>query len=253
IQFKATAEQQSVFIGQVILLKNVTSFKELDLAKTNFIATISHELKTPIASLQMCIKLLEDNRVGNLNEEQQSILKTFTEETARLSKITNELLDLTQVESGNIKLKTEKVNPNDVLNFATEAVKFQLEKKHVKIITEAEENIPLIQADMDKTSWVLINLLTNAIRYSPENEKIIIRIFSKNNHVRFEVLDFGIGIETKHLNKLFNKFYQVPGTSSGTGLGLAISKEFIEAQGGEIGVSSEVGKGSSFYFSLNQA
>jgi NtrC-family two-component system sensor histidine kinase KinB len=252
IQYTATAEQKSVSIGQVILLKNVTSFKELDLAKTNFIATISHELKTPIASLQMCIKLLQDSRVGSLNVEQQNVLQTLTEETTRLSKITNELLDLTQVESGNIKLKTERVNPVDILNFATEAVKFQAERKHIKIITELNENVSSIQADMDKTSWVLINLLTNAIRYSPENEKIIVHVTEKNDRVQFEVQDFGIGVESKHLNKLFNKFYQVPGTSSGTGLGLAISKEFIEAQGGEIGVSSEVGKGSIFYFALNQ-
>lgn len=251
IQYTPTAESQSVSIGEVILLKNVTSFKELDLAKTNFIATISHELKTPIASQQMCIKLLQDSRVGNLNEEQQHIITTLSEETARLSKITNELLDLTQVESGNIKLKTEKVDPIDILNFATEAVKFQAERKHVKIVTEINGTVPSIQSDIDKTSWVLINLLTNAIRYSPENEKILIRIFPVNNHIRFEVRDFGIGIEPKNLDKLFHKFYQVPGTSSGTGLGLAISKEFIEAQGGEIGVTSEIGKGSTFYFTLN--
>lgn len=252
IHYTATAENEFVSIGQVLLLKNVTSYKELDLAKTNFIATISHELKTPIASMQMCIKLLQDNRVGALNSEQQDIAKTLAEETTRLSKITNELLDLTQVESGNIKLTLGKVLPFEIVNFAVEAVKFQSERKRVPILTEIEKDLPSIQADMDKTSWVLINLLTNAIRYSPENEKVIVKVFTKNGNVYFEVQDFGIGIESKHLDKLFDKFYQVPGTSSGTGLGLAISKEFIEAQGGKVGVRSEIGKGSIFYFQLSQ-
>ena len=252
IHYTATAENEFVSIGQVLLLKNVTSYKELDLAKTNFIATISHELKTPIASMQMCIKLLQDNRVGALNSEQQDIAKTLAEETTRLSKITNELLDLTQVESGNIKLTLGKVIPFEIVNFAVEAVKFQSERKRVPILTEIEKDLPAIQADMDKTSWVLINLLTNAIRYSPENEKVIVKVFAKNGNVYFEVQDFGIGIELKHLDKLFDKFYQVPGTSSGTGLGLAISKEFIEAQGGKVGVRSEIGKGSIFYFQLSQ-
>jgi NtrC-family two-component system sensor histidine kinase KinB len=251
IQYTATAENEFVSIGQVLLLKNITSYKELDLAKTNFIATISHELKTPIASLQMCIKLLRDDRVGALNLEQQDIAKTLAEETTRLSKITNELLDLAQVESGNIKLTLEKVLPVEILNFAMEAVKFQSERKRVTILTDIEKDLPTIQADMDKTTWVLINLLTNAIRYSPENEKLLVRVFTKNGNVYFEVQDFGIGIESKHLDKLFDKFYQVPGTSSGTGLGLAISKEFIEAQGGEVGVRSEIGKGSTFYFILH--
>ena len=114
--YKPTGEKETFNIGQVILLKNVTPYKQLDLAKTNFIATISHELKTPIASLQMCIKLLQDARVGSLNAEQQSILQTFNDETSRLSKLTNELLDLSQVETGNIKLDIKKTDPNHIVN-----------------------------------------------------------------------------------------------------------------------------------------
>ena len=139
IRYKPTGEKEIVNIGQVILLKNVTPYKQLDLAKTNFIATISHELKTPIASLQMCIKLLQDTRVGSLNAEQQSILQTFNDETSRLSKLTNELLDLSQVETGNIKLDIKKTDPKHILNVALEAVKFQSERKKVKIEVRAPE------------------------------------------------------------------------------------------------------------------
>lgn len=244
------AIKTDVTIGEVILLKNVTPFKELDLAKTNFIATISHELKTPIASLQMGIKLLHDNRVGNMNDEQKGIINTLSDETSRLSKLTHELLDLAQVETGNIKLNLQKVNPLDIINYALESVKFHAERKKVKIEINAADHLPAIKADKDKTTWVLVNLLTNAIRYSPENEKVILSCVAERDNVVFSVQDFGPGIEAKYVVRLFEKFFQVPGSPSGTGLGLAISKEFIEAQGGQIIVQSEPGKGSTFSFKL---
>ncbi len=250
ISYKPTGEKETVNIGEVILLKNITSYKELDLAKTNFIATISHELKTPIASLQMCVKLLQDKRVGTLNEEQESIIKTFNEEILRLSKITNELLDLSQVETGNIKLDIKQNDSNDIINLAIEAVKFQAERKNIKVSIDNPEKELFIHADADKTTWVLVNLLTNAIRYSPENGKIILACNAHNGKVNFSIKDFGPGIEKQFLHRLFEKFFQVPGTPTGTGLGLAISREFIEAQGGTVKVESEIGRGSEFSFSL---
>jgi two-component system, NtrC family, sensor histidine kinase KinB len=249
IRYKPTGEKETFNIGQVILLKNVTPYKQLDLAKTNFIATISHELKTPIASLQMCIKLLQDARVGSLNTEQQSILQTLNDETSRLSKLTNELLDLSQVETGNIKLDIKKTDPKHIVNVALEAVKFQSERKKVKVeVLTPEETFFL--GDADKTTWVLVNLLTNAIRYSPEDSRVILKCETQNGRMKFSIEDFGPGIEKQYLNRLFEKFFQVPGSASGTGLGLAISKEFIEAQGGIVSVESEIGRGSIFSFQL---
>jgi len=250
IHHTPTGETDTMKIGQVILLKNITSYKELDLAKTNFIATISHELKTPIASLQMCTRLLQDKRVGELNEEQHNIIRTLDDEVTRLSKITNELLDLSQVETGNIKLNIRKADAGDIIHLAAEAVKFQAERKHVAITVEPFSDIPSLQADLDKTTWVLVNFLTNAIRYSPENETVTVRCKSENGAIIFSVEDHGPGIEEKYLGRIFEKFFQVPGTPSGTGLGLAISKEFIEAQGGKIKVDSHIGKGSVFSFEL---
>lgn len=250
ISFKPTGENNPQQIGHVILLKNVTPYKELDLAKTNFIATISHELKTPIASLLMGISLLHDRRIGTLNEEQNDIVNTLDQEAARLSKITHELLDLAQVETGNIKLNLKNIQPEDVVHFALEAVKFHAERKKVEIKVETAPNLPKIKADMDKTAWVLVNLLTNAIRYSPENGTVVLTVSSVDEVVRFSVTDFGPGIEEKYVGRLFEKFFQVPGSPSGTGLGLTISKEFIEAQGGVIKVESEPGKGSTFGFDL---
>ncbi|HEY9005427.1 MAG TPA: ATP-binding protein [Ohtaekwangia sp.] len=250
IQYTPTGEKNIAMIGQVLLLRNVTPFKELDLAKTNFIATVSHELKTPIASLQMCTKLLQDKRVGELNTEQDSIVKTMNDEVTRLSKITHELLDLAQVETGNIRLNIQLTDPKDIIQYAREAVKFQAERKHVAIEIRIEQNIPSIQADVDKTTWVLVNLLTNAIRYSPESGRIVLQCHRQAGVVQFSVQDFGPGIDARFVGRLFEKFFQVPGTPSGTGLGLSISREFIESQGGKISVESDEGKGSVFSFTL---
>ncbi|NOT73563.1 MAG: HAMP domain-containing protein [Cyclobacteriaceae bacterium] len=250
IILKSTGEKDALPIGRVIMLKNVTPYKELDLAKTNFIATISHELKTPIASLMMGIKLLQDNRIGELNKEQVDIVITLNNETSRLSKISNELLDLAQVETGNIKLNIQPVVPDDIIRYAVEAVKFHAERKKVVISMEASSGLPSIKTDLDKTTWVLVNLLTNAIRYSPENGEVKLTCHQLVDTVVFSVKDFGPGIEKRYVTRLFEKFFQVPGSPSGSGLGLAISKEFIEAQGGRIEVESEPGKGSIFSFSL---
>ncbi len=254
ISITHTGEKKPVPIGIVILLKNITPFKELDLAKTNFIATISHELKTPIASLQMGAKLLQDPRVGALNDEQSRIVQTVSDETQRLMKITGELLDMAQVETGNIKLNLTSVPANDLIDQAYEAVKFQAEQRHIQLHVEISEKPAVVQADKDKTIWVLINFLTNAIRHSPENGEVFIRCVTEKERVKFSVKDSGMGIEPKHLEKIFDRFYRVPGSDpkKGTGLGLSICKEFIEAQRGTVAVQSELGKGSDFSFTLLQ-
>lgn len=241
-------------IGEVIVLRNITRFQELDVAKTNFIATISHELKTPISAVKMSLKLLNDKRVGELNEEQKQLISNISDDTDRLLKITTELLDLTQVESGKIQLYKQKVSPRSLIDMAVNATTFAAQQKHVSMEINADPSLPNADADPEKTSWVLINLVSNAIRYSPENDKIVISARPQNNQLVFSVKDFGKGIDKKYQDELFSRYYRVPDELSGTpgtGLGLAICKEFIEAQGGKIWVESEAGKGSEFSFSLN--
>jgi two-component system, NtrC family, sensor histidine kinase KinB len=250
VSYSPTGEKEAVDIGTVILLKNVTTYKEQDLAKTNFIATVSHELKTPIAALQMGVKLLQDTRVGALNDEQGNITRTLHDEILRLSRITHELLDLAQVETGNIKLDIRKTTPADIVRMAMEAVQLQAERKPVYLAHELDADLPPLLADADKTTWVLVNFLTNAIRYSPERGTILIRAERAGQHVRLSVHDNGPGIEARYKTRIFEKYFQVPGTPTGTGLGLAISKEFIEAQGGGVQVETERGKGSTFSFHL---
>jgi signal transduction histidine kinase len=239
-------------IGEVIVLRNITPFHELNEAKTNFIATVSHELKTPISAIKMSLKLLESSHTGTLNEDQLQLLESIKDDSNRLLKITGELLNMSQVETGNIQLNIQPCQPTDILQYAIEAVKVQAEQKQITLNINTAETLPNVKADKEKTAWVLINFLTNAIRYSHPNGEVTIYLKHNNNQVSFSVQDNGIGIENKYINKIFDRYFQVPGTNkSGTGLGLAISKEFIEAQGGTIHVESKYGEGSNFYFCLN--
>lgn len=251
ITIKPTGEDQTIDIGNVIILRNITIFKELDFAKTNFIATVSHELKTPISSIKLSLQLLEKAETGNINEDQKQLIESIKDDSQRLLKITGELLELSQLETGNIKLNMEKSNPYEIINYATEAVKVRADQKQIELVVETEQNLPYIKADSEKTAWVLINFLTNAITYSTENSKVIVKLKNENNQVVFQVIDTGKGIDNRYKTKVFDKYFQVPGSQkSGTGLGLAISKEFIEAQNGTIGVDSELGLGSTLYFIL---
>jgi len=239
--------------GSVFVLKNITQFKELDEAKTNFIATVSHELKTPLSSIKMSLKLLNDERVGSMNEEQVQLLTHIKEDSNRLLKITSELLDLSQVETGNLKLTFAITKPQDIVQYAIDAVKFQAEQKSIKLEINCDKNLPQVNADIQKTAWVLVNFLSNALRYSSEKSKVVIDVFQQDKFIQFSVQDYGKGIDEKYQKRLFERYFQVPTdgqNKSGSGLGLAISKDFIEAESGKIWVISAIGEGSKFCFSL---
>jgi NtrC-family two-component system sensor histidine kinase KinB len=246
-----TGEQKKVTIGHVIILRNVTSYKELDFAKTNFIATVSHEFKTPIASIKMSLQLLDNTKIGTVNDEQRNLLNSIKDDADRLLNITGELLNMTQVETGNIQLSIIPSKPKEIVSYAINATKNQADQKHIRLDLSCPENIADVLADSEKTAWVLTNLLSNAIRYSHENSSVSILISEIKNTIQFAVTDTGQGIAPQYTEKVFDRYFRIPGTKKeGTGLGLAISKEFIEAQGGKINVLSDLGAGSTFTISL---
>ena len=249
-----TGETRPRLVGHVIILRNVTVHKELDVAKTNFISTVSHEFKTPISSIKMSVQLLENDQIGSLNEEQRNLLDSIKDDAQRLLRITAELLNITQVESGNIKLSLLPTEPGEVLAYALEANKVPAEQKKITLDIDSPEGLPRILADSEKTAWVLNNLISNAIRYSYEHATVYISLRETQGGVEFSVRDTGQGIAPQYRERIFDRYFRVPGTrKEGTGLGLAISKEFIEAQGGKIELQSELGAGSTFTISFKQA
>ncbi|MFZ1583667.1 MAG: ATP-binding protein [Saprospiraceae bacterium] len=252
ISIVPTGEKDSILVGHVIFLRNVTSYKELDFAKTNFIATVSHELKTPISSIKLSLQLLENAEIGHLNDEQKNLVESIKDDATRLLKITGELLNMTQVESGNIQLSILPADPKEILLYAINATQTQADQKQIKFNIECPDSISKVQADNEKTAWVLTNLISNAIRYSYDNSTIYLSIIETKNNVQISVRDRGQGIAPQYKDKVFDRYFRVPGTKKeGTGLGLSISKEFIEAQGGQISVETEFGAGSKFSITLN--
>lgn len=251
ISIVPTGETTAKMVGHVIFLRNVTSYKELDFAKTNFIATVSHEFKTPIAAIKMSLQLLAMEKVGILNTEQKQLLESIGDDANRLLKITSELLNVTQIESGKMQLAIQPTPVHTLLQYAVKATHIQALEKQVQVHIPPQTHDILVQADYDKTAWVLTNLISNAIRYSYEYASVQIHIIEKPNSVEIMVQDTGQGIAPQYLDKIFNRYFKVPGTKKeGTGLGLAISKEFMEAQGGSIQVQSEFGAGSIFTISI---
>ena len=239
--------------GTVIMLKNITEFHKLDVAKTTFISTISHELKTPISAILMSQQLLADNRVGGLNQEQKELSDSIRENGERLLSITGELLNMTQVESGVLQLKPHITRPIELIDYAIKANQVQADKFHINIeVDYPKEKISKLYVDSEKIAWVLTNLLSNAIRYSSENDRVIIGALQQDeHHVMLYVQDFGRGIAPRYHDSIFERYFRVPGTKiQGSGLGLSISRDFVEAHNGTLTVESELGKGSKFVVSL---
>lgn len=240
--------------GNVIMLSNITRYKEVDNAKTNFISVVSHELKTPIAAIMMSLKLLEDKRVGSMNEEQQALAQSIQESSDRLLNITGDLLKMTQVESGALQLSPKITKPIELINYAIAATRVLAEKFKCNIELEYPKTIDKLFVDSEKVAWVITNLLSNAIHYSQENSRVIIGAREINDLIEIYVRDFGKGIDPRYHKTIFDRYFRVPGTKvQGSGLGLSISKDFIEAHGGNIRVESELGKGSCFTVSLAKA
>lgn len=253
ISIVPTGEQQPRSIGHVIILRNVTPYKELDFAKTNFIANVSHELKTPISSIKITLDLLRNERVGDTNEEQRSLLDSIREDADRLLKITGELLNITQVESGKIQLNIAGTSPREIVQYAIAANETQAESRDIRLQIEDNGVQSSVMADSEKTAWVLTNLVSNAIRYSYDHSSIRIVLEEDAGSVRIAVADSGQGISQEYRDKIFDRYFRVPGsTKEGTGLGLAISREFMEAQDGTLTVESELGAGSIFTIALKK-
>jgi len=247
-----TQDENEHILGYVIILKNITKFMELDLAKTHFIATVSHELKTPISAIKLSLQLLENEKTGTLNDDQRELIKSCEEDTNTLLKLVSEILNLTQIETGKIQLNIMPSNLKDTIQYAINTNKPIADKRNIKFIEDYPSELPEVLIDKEKIAWVITNLISNAIRYSFDNSDIKISILQTGNRVKISLTDSGQGIDPKYQNKIFDRYFKVPDTEKeGTGLGLAISKEFIEAQGGQISVESKIGVGSTFSIVLN--
>jgi len=240
--------------GVVTLLQDVTRFKNLDRMKSEFMATVSHELRTPLTSINMAIDILSQEVLGKVNERQLDMLSTAKDDCERLTKLVRELLDLSRLESGKYEMKRESINLRSLVDEALKPLRLQFQEKNIHLQTEVSLTTPDIAGDQQQLSWVITNLVSNAVRYTPPDGNVTIRSELVDDSVRLSVADSGRGIPPDAVEVIFDKFVQVKQATESTpgsvGLGLAIAKEVVEAHGGKIWVESAVGKGSTFYFTI---
>jgi len=252
------ARDQMEFLGTVVTLQNVSEFRRLDRAKSNFLATVSHELKTPLSSINFSLKLLQGQRIGPVNDEQQSILATIKQENQRLLRLVGELLEVGKLESGAIPLQFEAVPVAALVAAAARPVQLQLRPQQLTLDVTIPTDLPAVRADREKTTWVLVNLLANAIRFSPPGGHVQVRARPgpDGRTVELFVEDQGPGIAPELQEQIFRRYAQGPGPDGqpappgGSGLGLSIAREFLTAQEGRLWVESRPGQGSRFCLTL---
>ena len=228
--------------GTVYLLRNVTPFQEKDEAKNRFLATITHELKTPLASIDLGLGLLE--RGAPLTDEDRGILTDLRKDHQRLVRIVSELLDMAQIETGRVRVELKPHDLRVILRDAMDAVHHSAEAKRIRIDVALDESAPMVQADAEKATWALINLMSNAIRHSPERSAVTVATRRIDGDVLLEVADHGPGIPEEQHQHLFERF--APHAGSGTGLGLSIARDFLRAMGGDITLGGTGERGSVF-------
>lgn len=235
----------------VVLLRDVTELRRLETVRREFVANVSHELRTPIASIKAMVETLEAGAIED-RELTFDFLNRMVAESDRLAALVDDLLDLGRLESGRVNLHLEPLDPADLLTRAAERLRPQTERARVSLSTDLAIGLPRVLADRARIEQVILNLVHNAIKFTPAGGSITVTAEPRGNELVVAVKDTGAGIAPADQNRLFERFYKVDRSrrSEGTGLGLAITKHIVQAHEGAIWVESEPGKGATFYFSL---
>ena len=235
----------------MILFQDLTQLRRLETVRRDFISNVSHELRTPLASLKALAETLQEGALDDPPVAQRFI-RLMEIEIDNLTPLVQELLELSRIESGKVPLSFHRVQPCDLLKPAYERMGLQAERAGLEINLDCQPDLPDVFADPNRITQVLINLIHNSIKFTPQGGKITLSAYAEGDHIVFLVRDTGVGIARKDLGRIFERFYKVDRarTSGGTGLGLSIARHMIEAHGGYIWAESEAEVGSTFYFSL---
>jgi len=237
-----------MFLGVTLVLRDLSREQRLSRLRSDFVANVTHELKTPLTSIRMFAETL---RMGRIKEEaeRQECLDVIVSETQRLSRLINNVLDFSKIERGQKQYQMAEVDVSEVVQSTLSTLKYSLEEQGFTVETEIEPQVRAI-GDGDALEQAMLNLINNAVKYSCQNKSVWIRLWARDDEVFFRVADKGIGIPESEQSRIFEKFYRVhagnlPDTG-GAGLGLTVVKHIVEAHQGRIEVESKVGEGSSF-------
>jgi NtrC-family two-component system sensor histidine kinase KinB len=238
-------------VGVAVVLHDVTRFRLMDDVKSNLVATVSHELKTPLTSIRMVLHLLLERTLGPLTSRQTEMLEMARKDSERLLRILNDLLDLARMEAGDSQLHRENVSPGELLKSIAEEVQPLINAQGMKLSLFTSPGLPPVAVDRQRMSLVFHNLITNAVKFSPPGGEIELHAAQTNGSVCFSVTDHGPGVPQSYQARIFDRFFRAPGhKKTGAGLGLSIAREIVNAHGGRMGVRSTEGQGSEFYVVL---
>jgi len=242
------------FLGMVSVFRDITRDVEVARMKSDFVSTVSHELRTPMTSIKGFVDLILMGMAGSVSERQRHFLSIVKSNVDRLAELVEDLLDLSRIETGRLRLQLESVSFPAVLQVVLDSLQGEIEEKGLELVVEVSHNLPRVKGDRDRLIRILTNLVSNAYKYTPAGGRICITATPQNGSLRVTVADTGIGISEADQAKLFARFFRgdhpVVRESGGTGLGLAIVKSLVELHGGTLQVQSELGKGSEFTFTL---
>ncbi len=240
--------------GAAVYLQDVTRLRLLDEVKSNLVSTVSHELKTPLTSVRMGLHLLLEERIGTLNAKQTELLLAAREDSERLLRMINDLLDLAKLESGKVALPGQPAEPKTLIESAEADLQALVESRGSRLVPEIAPDLPRVLVDARQIAHVFSNFVSNVVKHTKAGTDVVLRAKSVDGKVRFSVIDHGPGIPQQYQANLFDRFFRVPGSEvNGAGLGLTIAREIVQSQGGSIGVKSNPGEGSEFYFDLPPA
>jgi len=244
--------ERNMLKGAVLVVYDITEFKNVEVMRKDFVANVSHELKTPITSIKGFAETLLDGAAEDPKVREQFLTIIF-DESKRIQLLIEDLLILSRLEKDDSTLHVVPLEIGIMLQEIMPIIEHQAEYKSIEVTVDADESLTF-EADEEKIKQILLNLLTNAISYTPEKGSILLKIKDNGENVSFEVKDTGIGISKENLPRIFERFYRVDKDRSrdtgGTGLGLAIVKHIVEVHNGEIEVDSELGKGTTFTVSI---
>jgi two-component system phosphate regulon sensor histidine kinase PhoR len=240
----------------VLVFHDVTELKRLEQVRRDFVANVSHELRTPVSSIKGYAETLLEGALKD-REHAESFLKIIYTESERLSALIDDLLSLSRVESGKTRMTLKKCSVADLINRAIAGLKKLAAEKSIVLSVDISPDVAPMRADADMVTQVLLNLIDNAIKYTPEKGAVKIAAGNDAAFIRINVADNGIGIPEKDIPRVFERFYRVDKGRSrdlgGTGLGLSIVKHTVQAHGGEVHVESTLGEGSTFSFTIPAA
>jgi two-component system, OmpR family, phosphate regulon sensor histidine kinase PhoR len=251
IQAIATPLGDNASSGVLLVLQDLTRIRRLEMVRRDFVSNVSHELRTPLASLKALAETLQEGALEDPPAARRFLLR-MESEIDTLTQLVQELLELSRIESGRVPLEKKSISPHDLLNRSVERMQLQAERAGINLHLELAENLPNVNADRVRMEQVLVNLLHNAIKFTPPGGDITVSAYANEKDVVLYVQDSGVGISEEALPRIFERFYKADRARSGggTGLGLSIARHLVEAHGGRIWAESTQGKGSTFYFSL---